>query len=155
MRKLILSLPILFAFMLVISGCGSKTVEPTAAENLTKTWNVSIAKEGGTQVYQKGGASNAIPGYSGYKLSLTAPSAVTLTTVDGSTFTGTWALSADNKTLTLSTLKNSANTVPTGTSGTIVYNITSAITATAVTIETSLPDQKAGGKIVNLALVNP
>jgi hypothetical protein len=158
MRKSFLYLPILFAFMLVIISCGkTATVEPTATENLTKTWSVNIAIEGSTQVYQKGGASNTVPGYSGYRLSLAAASAATLTAVDGTTFTGTWALSSDNKTLTLTNLKNSSGQTPTGSNpaGTIVYKVTSTITATTVTLETAATDLKAGGKIVNLQLVNP
>ena len=158
MRKLFLYLPILFAFMLAVISCGkTATPEPTATEKLTKSWSVSIAKEGGTQVYQKGGSSNTVPGYSGYRLSLATANAATLTAVDGTTFTGTWALSSDNKTLTLTNLKNSAGATPTGSNpaGTIVYNITSTITATTVTLETASPDLKAGSKIVNLQLVNP
>lgn len=158
MRKSFLYLPILFAFMLVITSCGKTvTPEPTATENLTKTWTVSIAKEAGTQVYQKGGTTNTAPGYSGYRLGLAAASVATLTAVDGTTFTGNWALSSDNKTLTLTNLKNLSGATPTGSNpaGTIVYNITSTITATTVTLETASPDLKAGSKIVNLQLVNP
>ena len=158
MRKSFLYLPIVFAFMLVVISCGKTvTPEPTATENLTKSWSVSVAKEGGTQVYQKGGTTNSAPSYNGYRLTLAAASAATLTAVDGTTFTGNWSLSTDNKTLTLTNLKNSAGQAPSGSvpAGTIVYNITSAITATTVTLETASTDLKAGGKIVNLQLVNP
>lgn len=158
MRKSFLYLPILFAFMLVVISCGKTTPpEPTATENMTKNWSVSIAKEGNTQVYQKGGNTNTAPGYSGYRLGLAAAGAATLTAVDGTTFTGNWALSTDNRTLTLTNLKNSAGATPTGSNpvGTIIYNITSSITATAVTLETASADLKAGNKIVNLQLVNP
>jgi hypothetical protein len=155
MRKLILSLPILFAFMLVMTGCGSKAVDPTPTELLTKTWNVSVAKHGNTQVYQKGGASNTVAGYIGYRLTLGAASAATLTAVDGTTFSGTWALGSSDKVITLSGLKSAAGQAPTGTTGTIVYNVLSAITATTVTLETASPDLKAGNTTVNLQLVNP
>ena len=158
MRKSFLYLPIFFAFMLVIISCGKKaTPEPTATENMTKNWSVSIAKEAGTQVYQKGGTTNTAPGYGSYRLGLAAAGAATLTAVDGTNFTGNWALSTDNRTLTLTNLKNSAGATPTGSNpvGTIIYNITSSITATTVTLETASPDLKAGNKIVNLQLVNP
>jgi hypothetical protein len=158
MRKSFLYLPILFAFMLVAISCGKTAApEPTATENLTKSWTVSVAKEGGTQVYQKSGGTNTVPGYSGYRLNLAAAGAATLTAVDGTTFTGNWALSTDSKTLTLTNLKNSAGATPTGSNpaGTIVYNVTSTITATTVTLETASPDLKAGNKLVNLQLVNP
>jgi hypothetical protein len=157
MRKSFLYLPILFAFMLVVISCGKTTTpEPTATENMTKNWSVSIATEGGTQVYQKGGTSTKT-GYSSYRLGLAAAGVATLTAIDGTTFTGNWALSTDNKTLTLTNLKNSAGATPTGSNpvGTIVYEITSAITATTVTIKTASPDLKAGNTIVILQLVNP
>jgi hypothetical protein len=158
MRKLFLSLPILFAFILVLSGCGSKAVDPTPTELLTKTWSVNIAKHDGTQVYQKSATSNVAPGYSNYKLGLSGTGTnltASLTALDNTTFTGTWSLSSDNKTLTLSGLKNSAGQNPTGTTGTIVYNISGTITATAVTFESAAKDLKAGNTTVNLQLVNP
>jgi len=157
MRKSFLYLPISFAFMLTVISCGKTVVEPTATENLTKNWYVSIAKEGAVQVYQKNGSTNTVPGYGGYRLVLAASSLSTLTAVDVNSFTGIWALSTDNKTLTLTNLKNSAGQTPTGSNpvGTIVYNITSVITATTVTLETVSPDLKAGNKVVNLQLVNP
>jgi hypothetical protein len=159
MRKLILSLPILFAFMLVMTGCGSKAVEPTATENLTRTWTVDIAVHDNTQVYKKGGTSNSVPAYINYRLGLAAANAVTLTTADASNtvFTGTWALSTDNKTLTLSGLKSSGGVAPTGLKvpGQMIFTITTAITATAVTIQGTETDLKIGGKTVNLQLVNP
>jgi hypothetical protein len=159
MRKIFLYLPILFAFILVLSCGKSSTPEPTAAENLAKTWTVSIAKQNGTQVYQKGGTSNIEGGYSNYKLTLgviaSGSGTATLVAKDGTSFSGTWALSGSDKVLTLSGLKNTAGAPPTGTSGTIVYNITSTVTATAVTLESAQPDLKAGNTTVNLQLVNP
>ncbi|MEA5461395.1 hypothetical protein VB796_20185 [Arcicella sp. LKC2W] len=159
MKKIFFYLPILFAFMLVLSCGKTSTPEPTAAENLTKTWTVSIAKENGTQVYQKGATSNIKAGYSSYKLTLGAitngSGSASLTAQDGTSFSGTWALSGSDKVLTLSGLKNTAGAPPTGTTGTIAYNITSTVTATAVTLESAQPDLKAGNTTVNLQLVNP
>jgi hypothetical protein len=157
MRKLILSLPILFAFLLVVSGCGSKAADPTPTELLTKTWSVNIAKHDGTQVYQKSATSNIDAGYVNYKLALSGTGTnltASLTARDNNTFSGTWSLSSDNKTLTLSGLKNSAGVAPTGTTGTIVYDISGTIAASAVTIQTQAKDLKANA-IVNLQLVNP
>ena len=157
MRKSFLYLPILFAFMLVVISCGKTTTpEPTATENMTKNWSVDVAKEGGTQVYKKGGTITKA-GYSAYRLGLAAAGAATLTAIDGTTFTGNWALSTDNLTLTLTNLKNGSGVTPTGSNpaGTIVYKVTSPITATTVTLETASPDLKSGNTIVNLQLVNP
>ncbi|MDZ7896798.1 MAG: hypothetical protein U5N85_02060 [Arcicella sp.] len=158
MRKLILSLPIFFAFMMVLSGCGKTVVDPTPTELLTKTWSVNVAKHDGTQVYQKSATTNIDAGYTNYRLALTGTGtnlSASLTAKDNTTFTGTWALSSDNKTLTLSGLKNSAGVPPTGTTGTIVYNVIGTITATAVTFESAAKDLKAGNSTVNLQLVNP
>ena len=158
MRKLILSLPILFAFIVVLSGCGKTAVDPTPTELLTKTWSVNIAKHDGTQVYQKGGASNTIIGYTNYKLGLSGTGTnltASLTALDNTTFLGTWALSGADKVLTLSGLKNAAGQNPTGTTGTIVYNISGTVSATAVTLESAAKDLKAGNTTVNLQLVNP
>ena len=158
MRKLILSLPILFVFIMVLSGCGKTAADPTPTELLTKTWSVNIAKHDGTQVYQKSATTNIDAGYTNYKLALSGTGTnltASLTARDNTTFTGTWSLSSDNKTLTLSGLKNSAGVAPTGTTGTIVYNILGTITATAVNFETAAKDLKAGNSTVNLQLVNP
>ena len=155
MRKLILSLPILFAFLMVVSGCGKTAVDPTPTELLTKTWSVSVAKQDGTQVYQKGASTNIDAGYANYKMTLGAASAATLVTKDNTSFSGTWALSGADKVLTLSGLKNGAGQNPTGTTGTIIYDVQNTITATAVTIQAQAKDLKAGNTTVNLQLVNP
>ena len=158
MRKIFLSLPILFAFIMVLSGCGKTAVDPTPTELLTKTWSVNVAKHDGTQVYQKGGTSNTSLGYINYKLALSGTGTnltASLTAIDNTTFTGTWSLSSDNKTLTLSGLKNSAGVPPTGTTGTMTYSILSTITLTALTLESTVKDLKAGNSTVNLQLVNP
>lgn len=158
MRKLFLSLPILFAFILVLSGCGKTAADPTPTELLTKNWSVDIAKHDNTQVYKKGAASNVAPGYNNYKLGLSGTGTnltASLTALDNTTFTGTWSLSSDNKTLTLSGLKNSAGQNPTGTTGTIVYNISGTITAATVNLVSAAKDLKAGNTTVDLQLVNP
>jgi hypothetical protein len=161
MRKSFLYLPILLAFILVLSGCGSKTVEPTSTEKLTKTWSVNIAKHDNTEVYKKGSTTGSYQGYLNYRLTLGTQTAgvgpATLTAVDGTTFTGKWALSSSDRVITLSELKSGSGLLPTGSNpaGTIVYNITSVINATDLTIETAQKDLKAGATIVNLQLMNP
>jgi hypothetical protein len=161
MRKLFLSLPILFAFIVVLSGCGKTAADPTPTELLTKNWSVDIAKHDNTQVYKKGAASNIDAGYTNYRLALTGTGTnltASLTAKDNTTFTGTWSLSSDSKTLTLSGLKNSAGQNPTGTTGTIVYTIPidkQPITSTSVNLVAKDKDLKAGNTIVDLQLVNP
>jgi hypothetical protein len=156
MKKLILSLPILFTFVFIFSSCSKTAVEPTVKEKLTKTFSVNIAKEGGVEVYNKSKTSNIAAGYSNYKLSLSSTGTATLTAKDNTTFSGTWTLSTDNKTLSLSSLKSAAGSAPTGTTGTIEFSIISIDgTGAAVTLESLQPDLKAGNTIVNLQLVNP
>lgn len=154
MKRLILFLPILVAF--VLSSCGKDAPEPTLTEKLTKTFTVSIAKEGSVEVYNKTKTTNIAPGYSNYKLSLSSTKAVTLTAKDNTTFTGTWALTNADKTLSLTGLKTSAGANPTGTTGTIEYTIVTVDgTGAAVTLQSIQPDIKAGNSVVNLQLVNP
>ena len=163
MRKSFLYLPILFAFMLVVISCGKKaTPEPTVAEKLVKTWSVNIAKHDGTEVYKKGSTTGSSQGYVNYRLTLgtltNGTGTASLTTLDGTSFTGNWALTSSDKVITLSNLKSGSGQTPTGSNpvGTIVYNITSlAVNATDVTIETAQKDLKAGNTTVNLQLVNP
>lgn len=156
MKKLILSLPILFAFVLILSSCGKDAPEPTLTEKLTKTFTVSIAKEGGVEVYNKTKATNIASGYSNYKLSLSSTKSATLTAKDNTTFTGTWTLTNTDKTLSLTGLKTSAGANPTGTTGTIEFTIVTIDgTGSAVTLESLQPDIKASNSIVNLQLVNP
>lgn len=157
MKKLILFLPILFAFVIILSSCGSKSaVEPSVKEKLTKTFSVSIAKEGGVEVYNKTKTTNIASGYINYKLSLTSTGTATLTAKDNTTFTGSWALANSDKTLSLTGLKSAAGSNPTGTTGTIEFTIVSIDgTGAAVTLESLQPDLKAGNTIVNLQLVNP
>ncbi len=156
MKKLILSLPILFAFVLILSSCGKDAPEPTLTEKLTKTFTVSIAKEGGVEVYNKTKTTNIASGYSNYKLSLSSTKSATLTAKDNTTFTGTWALTNTDQTLSLTGLKTSAGANPTGTTGTIEFTIVTIDgTGSAVTLESLQPDIKASNSIVNLQLVNP
>lgn len=156
MKKLILFLPLLFAFVLILSSCGKDAPEPTLTEKLTKTFTVSIAKEGGVEVYNKTKTTNIASGYANYKLSLSSTKSATLTAKDNTTFTGTWALTNSDKTLSLTGLKTSAGANPTGTTGTIEFTIVTIDgTGATVTLESLQPDIKASNSIVNLQLVNP
>lgn len=152
MKKLILSLPIFFAFILVMTGCGSKTVEPTIEEKLSKIWSAKVVTEGSNKVYDKTATTQTTPGYANYKLDLTSKTAAKLTEKDGTSYTGTWSLSTDNKTLTLSGLSNGG---PTGTNGTMAYTIIGDVTTAAFSIQTTAPYLKAGSTLVNYQLVNP
>ncbi|WP_144080115.1 hypothetical protein [Flectobacillus major] len=154
MKKILSFLPMLFAMAWILSGCKGSDKEPSVEEKLTKIWSAKVVKEGADVVYDKTATSQKIPGYANYKLDLTSKTAAKLTEKDGITFTGTWSISSDNQTLTISGL-TSASGAPTGTSGTMTYKIVGSVTTTAVTLETATPYIKASNTIANYQLVNP
>ena len=94
-------------------------------------------------------------GYAQFKLDLTNTSSASLTEYDGNKFTGTYSLSSDNKTLTLSGLKTSDGTEPTGTSGTLAFTISGVPTASTLVMESTTTYVKASNKKIRLSLVNP
>ena len=153
MRKLILSLPILFAFMMVLSGCKTAAVEPSIEEKLTKVWTAKIVTEGNTVVYDKTKTPVITSGYNGYKLDLSSKTAAKLTEKDGNTFNASWALSADNKTITLTFTP--AGSGPTGSTNTKSYGIVGDVTTSAVTLKANEVSQKTGGTTNIYELVNP
>lgn len=114
-KRLLLST--LFAFgVLIISSCGPK-VAPVS-ERIAKTWTASSVKENSTEVYKTGGTTNTKPGYSTYKLDLSAPPAVVIREIDGGTYTGTYTVTAT--TLSIKGLTPQ----PTGTGGSLDFTIT-------------------------------
>lgn len=115
-RKVLLST--LFAFgVLVISSCGPK-VAPVS-ERIAKVWTAASVKENSTEVYKTGGTANTKPGYSTYRLDLSAPPAVTIREIDGGTYIGTYTVTAT--TLSIKGLMPQ----PTGTGGNLDFTITS------------------------------
>ena len=134
--------------MLLLCSCKKETAIPLT-DQLKKVWSANVVKEGSATVFTKGAGTNAKPGYSQFRLDLTTTSA-RLTEFDGNTFTGQWALSADEKTLTLSNL----NPQPTGTNGTIAYTV-GAITEGTLSIARTTTSLKSGGTLNDYQLVNP
>ncbi|SDM90092.1 hypothetical protein [Siphonobacter aquaeclarae] len=137
--------------LVLVSGCGKSKTKPVS-EIIRKVWSVNIAKENGTTVYTKGSSSNIKSYYSKFILDLSnsAQQTVRLTTVDGTQFVGNWTLTNDNK-LTLSNL----TPVPSGTTGTIEYNITSTPTETQLNLTKVTPDPKTGNTTNDYQLVSP
>ncbi len=135
-----------------LTSCGGeKTV--ALSDRLRKVWTVRVAQENGTTVYTKGAASNAKPAYANVKLDLSDTQSQTarLTEVDNATFVGTWALSADEKKLTLSGL----NPQPTGTNGTLDYAIEGEVTDTQLILNRTTASLKTGGTLNRYELTNP
>ena len=154
MRKLILSLPIFFAFMMVLSGCGKTAPEPSIEEKLTKVWTAKIVTEGSAVVYDKSKTTQIAQGYNGYKLDLSSKTSAKLTEKDGNTFTASWALSSDNKTITLTFIP--AGSGPTGSvNNTKSYSIIGDVTTSAVTLQANEASAKTGGSLNKYELVNP
>ena len=148
MKKPNLSHVVIVALGVLLGACKGSSVTPVS-ERIAKSWTASIVKENSTVVYTKGLTSTK-PGYSNFKLTLSSTNSATLTEFDGNTFTGTWALSSDEKTLTLSGLSPQ----PTGTGGSIAYNITT-FEDTKMQLARTSASQKTGGSINDYTLTNP
>ncbi|MBC7890808.1 MAG: hypothetical protein H7Y12_01230 [Sphingobacteriaceae bacterium] len=153
MKKQLLSLCGLAALVLFLTAC-PKNKTPPLSERIAKAWSANSVKEDATTVYTKGGASNIKPGYASFKLDLrnvNGSLTVTLTDVDGNTFTGTWELSADEKKLILRNL----NPQPTGTNGVIEFTINGDPTDTTFNLTRTTASLKTGGTINTYSLTNP
>lgn len=153
MKKQLLSFGGLLALVLLLTACPKPKPVPLS-EKIAKTWSANVVKEGSTEVFRKGAASNQKPGYGSFKLALTNVNGtrnVTLTEVDGNTFTGTWELSADEKKLILRNLTPQ----PTGTNGVIEYTINGEVTDTQLNLTRTAASLKTGGTINDYQLTNP
>lgn len=135
------------AIGLLSTSC--KKDPPPLSERIAKAWSAGTIREGSTVVFTKGGASNAKPGYSNWKLVLSSSGTVTYTEFDGTVFTGQWELSGDKKLI----LKN-LTPQPTGTSGTIEFDITS-FEDTMMTLTRTTSSVKTGGTVNQYTLSNP
>lgn len=100
-------------------SCGDK-VDPIS-ERVAKVWIPRIVLENSSVVYSAGGSGNIRPAYSSYRLNLSSPPQVSLTDVDGQTYSGTYSIQGES-TITVSGLTPE----PTGTGGTLVYTINSS-----------------------------
>lgn len=149
MKKIVFFLPIFFAIVTILSSCGS-AAEPSVKDKLSRVWTASMVTWGSTSVYSSTSTSSTQPGYKSFSLTLTSTGAATLTEFDGNSFSGTWALSADDKTLTISF----TGSVPTGlTNNQLSYEVSNSTTS-SVTLKTTLPMIKASNSAVTLTLVS-
>lgn len=141
-----------FSLLFLALACGGGGETPLS-ERLRKVWTVQTAKHDGTLVYTKGGANNLEGRYASFRLDLSNAQSqtVTLTEVDGTVFTGTWALSADNKKLTL----NGLNPQPTGTNGTVELVIEGEVTNARLVLNRSTASLKTGGTLNRYELTSP
>lgn len=149
MKKIAFFLPIFFAILTILSSCGS-AAEPSAKDKLSRVWTASMVTWGSTSVYSSASTSSTQPGYKSFSLTLTSTGAATLTEFDGNSFSGTWALSTDEKTLTITFSGNA----PTGlTNNQLSYSIAN-LTTSSVMLTTTLPMIKASNSAVTLTLAS-
>jgi hypothetical protein len=133
---------------LLSAGC-KKKVKPLS-ERIAKAWTAEAVKHNTTSVYMRGGSANTVPGYSAFRLNLTAASnAVTYTEWDNNTFAGTWELQGDSK-----LILRGLTPQPTGTGGVIEFTIVS-IDDTKLVIKNVNPSKKTGDTINEYTLTNP
>lgn len=121
-----------------IFSCGKDKTVPVS-EKIKKNWVANTVKEGTAIVYTKGAANNTKPGYTSFQLRLAASPSATLVEFDGNSFSGQYELVGDTKLI----LKN-LSPAPTGTGGTIEFNIDS-ITDSQLILTRTTPSQKTGG----------
>ena len=130
-------------------GCGGKTKVAPVSERIAKIWTASKVDQNSTTVYTKGGSTNAVPGYTNFRLDLSNPTTVRYTEFDGNTFVGTWSVPTDTR-LVLTGLTPQ----PTGTGGTVEFTIGTLNDAQLVLTRTSA-SQKTGGTTNTYTLSNP
>jgi hypothetical protein len=118
--KSITLLLLVIVTLVQISGCKkSGTSSKPISEILRAIFFAQQVKHDNTVVYTKGAASNTVSGYSKFRMDLSSTTSVTFTDFDGTTFNGTYNLSGGS--LVLSGL----TPVPTGSGGTITFNVVS------------------------------
>jgi hypothetical protein len=143
MKKII---PILV--LTTLFACKKDKVVPVS-ERIQKVWSAQVVKESGTVVYTKGSNSNSKPGYNNFRLDLSVATVAKLTEFEGTTFSGQWEVSADEKTLTLKNLTPQ----PTDTNGSIQYTI-GTLTDNSLTLSRSTASSKTGGSLNEYQLVS-
>jgi hypothetical protein len=102
-------------------SCKPTTKAKPLSEIIRAVFFAQEVKHDNKIVYTKGAANNTVENYKKLKLDLTSAGSVSFTDFDGNTFNGSYSLSTDSKTLTLSGL----NPVPTGSGGTLTFSVVS------------------------------
>ncbi|GAB3708846.1 hypothetical protein GCM10027592_44480 [Spirosoma flavus] len=131
----------------VFTGCKSKTPAPVS-ERIAKVWTASKVDENSSTVYTRGATTN-VRNYANYKLDLSAAPTVKYTEFDGSIFTGQYSVPSDTR-LVLSNL----NPQPTGTNGTIEFNI-ELVDDNNLKLTRTTTSQKTGNSTNVYTLTNP
>lgn len=110
---------LLLAFSLLgtlqIIGCKSKNDPKSPVELIQKSWSAKEVKENGNKVFDANMSTNTA-NYSKFRLDFLNATDVRLTELDGTPFTGKWALNGSTLSLTQLTPE------PTSTGGKIDYS---------------------------------
>jgi hypothetical protein len=109
------------ALLLQLTNCSKTTKAKPVSEIIKAVFFAEQVKHDNKIVYVKGGTGNTVSAYSKLRMDLSSSSSVSFTDFDGNTFSGTYSLAADSKSLTFSNL----TPVPTGSGGTIIFSILS------------------------------
>lgn len=131
----------------VVSGC-KKSNTPPVSERIAKIWSAENVKEGSVVVYTKGGTSNTRD-YSKFNLGLNSSGTVSYQDWDGVQFSGQWSVTGDSE-LTLTNL----NPIPTGTNGTIKFQILT-LGDNQVVLRRTDGNRKTGNTMNEYTLQNP
>ncbi|MCP9767079.1 hypothetical protein EGI22_04100 [Lacihabitans sp. LS3-19] len=106
-------------FVILFISCTKGSIKPVS-DLIKKNWAAKNINENNLEVFSIDGSNNIRQGYFQFKLNLSLGSVI-FTDFDGTTFTGQWEISTDEKTLILLNL----NPLPTGTNGQIEFSINS------------------------------
>ena len=132
----------------LLMGCNKKKVAPVS-ERIAKVWTVQKVDENSATVYTRGATAN-VRNYTGFRLDLSAPPAVTYTEFDGNTFRGQYSVPSYTR-----LLLTALTPAPTGVAnGTIEYTI-SNLTDNSVTLTRTTASQKTGNTTNVYTLSNP
>jgi hypothetical protein len=131
---------------IVAFGCKKSKTAPVS-ERIAKAWTAANVKEGTAVVYVKGGTSNKRD-YTAFQLTLNSSGTVVYKDWDGVVFNGQWEISNDKL-----VLKN-LNPAPTGTNGTIEFDI-NTLGDNQLVITRTTGSVKTGNSINQYTLQNP
>lgn len=129
------------------AGLFSQCKAPLPGPNLTRTWKASEVKEGNVIVYRDGASNNIYPGYRQFRMSF-QDNKVSYTEFTSETFSGNWALTNNNQTLTFTNIQPE----PYGTGGVIDFTLIRWSTNQLV-LRRNTPNPKTGDKINEYTLV--
>lgn len=149
--RFLASWPAYALVMILILGalaCGEKVIVAPVADQLKKVWTAQRVQENAAVVYTRGAANN-VRSYTGFRLDLSTPPAVSFTDYDGVTISGQYDVPSDTRLV----LKN-LTPQPSGTGGTIEFTI-NAISTTDLTLTRTTANAKTGNSNNQYVLTNP